>query len=290
MSKGSVLQETVVRLGTEIDNEGVQKLFSLLDSSKIKALGLTAAISGVTTAIYKMIESATKKEFEFEKLAKQQKKTVNLVRAENSAMQAMGKTMAEIKKDDNLKKMYNDIVKFNKEIAFPNMEQSLRKINNLQGAFYKFKSALGYTVQWMNAQILANLEAPIDRLTNKLNKGSSWLRDNMPIIASKVGLFISDFAKGIFGIVEGVGKVAEFFNSLPDAIKQAGVAIAAALAIFETGPIGQILALITLVGDIMHDYDNYHWNKENAAKKDTDPTKFFAKKAADTHRKRTKRK
>ena len=123
MSKNT-LQEYVIALGAQIDNQGVTKALALMDSAKLKALGIAGAIGAATTAIYKFVEAATKREFELERLSKQQSKTVALTRAENSAMQAMGKTMDEINKDQKLKTIYKDITAFNKEIAFPNMIRS----------------------------------------------------------------------------------------------------------------------------------------------------------------------
>ena len=262
----NAVQEVFIELGTRIDNEGINKLFNLLESSKLKAMGLTTAFAGLTAAIYKVIEAATKREFELEKIAKQQSKNVALVRAENSALKAMGKTIEEINKDEHLKKIYDEVVAFNKELAFPNMHDALRKIEGLETSFYKLKSALGGAVQWLNAQIIANLEAPIDRITGKLENGATWLRDNMGKFTSKIALFISDFVKGIIGIAEGIGKIFEFINGLPDAIKAIGVAIAGVLVFFQGGVLGKIITVITLIGDLMHDYDNWKSNQEKGLK------------------------
>ena len=258
-----VIQEYVVKLGTQIDNDGVNRLLSFFDSSKLKALGVTAAIAGLTTAIYKLVETATKREFELEKLAKQQSKTVALVRAENTALRAMGKTIEEINRDEHLKKIYKDIVEFNKSIAFPNISDSLRKIEGLEVAFYKLKSAVSTTIRWINAQVLKNLEEPIDRITKKLETAAVWIRDNMGRVSAKIGLFISDFSKGIIALGEGVGKVFEFVSKLPDGVKAVTIAIGALYAIIKSGPLGQLITAITLIGDIIHDYENYRYNIEN---------------------------
>ena len=258
-----IIQETVLKLGAEIDNEGVQKLIRYLDMSRFKAISLTAAFTGLTTAVYKLVESATKREFELEKFAKQQNKSIALVRAENSALKAMGTTIQEINKDDRLKRIYDDVVKFNKELAFPNIATALNNVESLQTSFYKFKATLGNALQWINAQIITNLEEPIKRLDGYLSKGAKWLRDNMGLYTSKISLFITDFAKGVFGIAEGVGKVFEWITKLPDGIKAVGTAVATAFAFFKGGTIGKILTAIELVGDLMHDYDNWKYNQEH---------------------------
>lgn len=257
------MQEYVVKLGTIIDNEGVNQILSFFDSSKLKALGLTAAIAGATTAIYKFVEASTKREFELAKLAKQQHKSLQLTRAENNAMQAMGKTMAEINKDQNLKKIYKDIVAFNKELKLPDARDALDKVRNLEGAFMKLKATINTAVQWVNSQILINLERPIERLTGKTQSIAEWLRDNMKDYAPKIATVLSGFARGVMGVFEAGGKLLEWLNALPPAIKNVGIMIVWLLALFKGGTIGRIFALITLIGDVMRDYDNYQWNKEN---------------------------
>lgn len=263
MPAGDVMQEYVVKLGTIIDNEGVNRILSFFDSSKLKALGLTAAIAGATTAIYKFVEASTQREFELAKLAKQQHKSLQLTRAENNAMQAMGKTMAEINKDQNLKKIYKDIVAFNKELELPDARDALDKVRNLEGAFMKLKATINTAVQWVNSQILINLERPIERLTGKTQSISEWLRDNMKDYAPKIATVLSGFARGVMGVFEAGGKLLEWLNALPPAIKNVGIMIVWLLALFKGGTIGRIFALITLIGDVMRDYDNYQWNKEN---------------------------
>ena len=263
MAAGNVVEEYVVKLGTIIDNEGINQILSFFTSSKMKALGLTAAIAGATTAIYKFVEASTKREFELAKLAKQQHKSLQLTRAENNAMQAMGKTMAEINKDQNLKKIYKDIVAFNKELKLPDARDALDKVRNLEGAFMKLKATINTAVQWVNSQILINLERPIERLTGKTQSIAEWLRDNMKDYAPKIATVLSGFARGVMGVFEAGGKLLEWLNALPPAIKNVGIMIVWLLALFKGGTIGRIFALITLIGDVMRDYDNYQWNKEN---------------------------
>ena len=263
MAAGDVMQEYVVKLGTIIDNEGVNQILSFFDSSKMKALGLTAAIAGATTAIYKFVEASTKREFELAKLAKQQHKSIQLTRAENNAMQAMGKTMAEINKDENLKKIYKDIVAFNKELQLPDAKHALDTVRNLEGAFMKLKATINTAVQWINSQILINLERPLERLTGKTQGITEWLRENMKNYAPKIATVLSDFARGVMGIVDVGAKLLEWLNNLPPAIKNVGIMVLWFLALFKGGTIGQILSLIGLVGDVLRDKDNYDWNKEH---------------------------
>ena len=261
------LQEYVIRLSADVDNTGVSKIMSLLDMNKMKALGLTAALTAATTAVYKFIESATKKEIELDNLAKKQKKSIEDTRAQKEALDQMGMSLNDIKKDAALKSIYDDLVKFNKEMEMPNASGAIAKVRLLQGAFWKLKSAVSYVVQRVGLQMLENLEQPMDRFTSKLNKISDWIRDNFTSITTKISKAMTGFSKGIITIVEGVEKVIEFINKIPDGVKGVAAAIAALFAIIKSGPIGWLLAAVTAIGDIVHDFENYQYNKENGFKK-----------------------
>lgn len=257
------LQEYVLRLSTDIDNVGVQKFMSLLDSNKMKALGMTAALTAATTAVYKWVESATKQEIELEKLSKKQKKSIEQTRAEQQALEAMGMTLNDIKKDKALKSIYDDLVKFNKEMQMPNASSAIEKVRQMQGAFWKLKSAVSYLVQSIGSQLLINLEKPIERITNKLSNGANWIKNNLTSIGTKIASYLTAFAKGIIGIVEGVEKIFNWLGQMPEGIKNIAGTIATVIALIKSGPIGQIMALITAAGDLIHDYENSQWNKEN---------------------------
>ncbi len=255
------LQEYVISLTTNIDNTGIQKMFSLLDSSKLKTLGVTAALAAATTATYKFIESATKEEFRLQSLAKTQNKAIENVRASEEALSAMGMTLNEIKKDKAMETIYNDLVKFNKEMSLPNMASALAKVNELRTAFWKLKSAISYAIQWVNAQVLANLEEPINRITNKITDIANWIRDNITKIATKVSTYITAFAKGIIGIVESFEKIVNWVNQIPAGIKNIMTSIGLLWGLIKSGPIGQLLTLVTMIGDTIQDYENYKWNQ-----------------------------
>lgn len=258
----SELEEYVIKLGAQIDNSGIQRLFNLLDTSKMKALGITSALAAATTAVYKFVESATKQELELEKLARKQQKTIENVRATETALKAMGMTLKEIEQDKSLKNIYNDLVKFNKSLEMPEMKGTLERINNLRGAFWKLNSAVRFVTQWVNARILANLAGPLDKITTKLNEISGWIRNNLTSITSKISSFIVGFSKGVFGIFESIEKIVGYIDKLPDGIKMIGVAISAVFALIKSGPLGMIFAAITAIGSAIDDFDNYKKNKE----------------------------
>ena len=260
----NAIQEFVIKLSAQVDNSGISQMMNLLDSNKMKALGLTAALTAASTAVYKFIESATKTEIELTALAKKQNKTIEATRASETALKSMGKTLNEIKKDAALQSIYNDLVKVNKAMALPDMSDTISMIRKLQGAFWELRSTVTYAVQWIYAKVMGNLEEPITRITDKLHEISQWVQKNMQSITTTISSFITGFAKGIVAIVESIEQIVEWVNDLPAGIKQIGTAIGIVWGLLKSGPIGQIMTAITMIGGLIDDYENYKWNQINA--------------------------
>lgn len=261
MAAGIPLQEYVVKLGAQVDMASISKVLGALKSTKLQTLGVTAALVAAGTAIYKFVKQQTEYERSLAAMAKKQKKSVETVRASENALKAMGKTMKEVARDPSLRKMYDDLVKVNKTMALPNMKGALQNISNLQGAFVGLRSTISYVMQWINAHILANLQEPVQQITELFSRINQWIRGHIGEISGKIGRFISSFAAGLFGIVKAGEKVLEFFSRLPDAAKTAVGAVSMLLLAMKAGPLGWIMMAITAIGDLMQDFSNYKWNK-----------------------------
>ena len=263
--------EYIIKLGTDIDNRGLNQIMDFFNTFRKSSLGATAAIVGATTALYKFIETTTKQEFELKKLAKTQGISIEQATKQKAVLDAMGKSLEEVRKDDKLNKTYQELTKINKELELPNASGALKKIEDLRQSFWQFKSAVNLTVTAIGRQLLINLEAPIKRITGGMNKISDWVRTKLNVISTRVSSVLTAFAKGIIGIAEVFGKVFNWISRLPSSIKAIAGAIGVVALALTAGPIGKILAAITFVGNLIHDYENFQWNKQNEQ-----DTKFWA--------------
>lgn len=263
---GNNIQEYLVKLGVSLDTQNMNRLESFLKSSKVQAAALGGSLVALGTIIYKFVKSTTEYEYTLRDLAKTQHKTVEETRAQQNALKAMGKTAEQIKKDGSLNAIYKDIVKINKEMALPNMDGVLSTVSKLRNEFYTLKSTIQYALQWVNYYILQNLREPIMQITEFIKKARTWLQTNMKQISQKVASYITAFSKGLLGIVNGAKLLAQLFNRLPNGVKGAATAIMALFAVIKSGPLGQLLMAVEAVGGLLHDYDNYKWNKANPDK------------------------
>lgn len=263
MQGAATLQEYLISLGVQMDTGSMTKLMGFLSSGKLKAAAMGAAFTAAGKAIYGFLKSSYAAEQEMQKLARTQHKSIETIRAQQNALKAMGKTMQEVSKDPALKAMYNDLVKANKAMALPDMRGGISLLRQLQASFYELRSAVRYSMQWINYHMLANLKEPIQRITAFFKQVAEFIRKDINGLTAKLASYLTAFTKGLLGIVEMSVKIADWVHKLPDGIKSAGLAISAVFALLKSGPLGQIMAVITAVGGLIDDYENWQWNKAN---------------------------
>lgn len=255
--------EYMISLGVNMDTQALNKMLQFLTSGKLKAAAMAGAFQAASKALYKYLKSSYDTELEMQKMAKTQHKSVETIRAQQNALKAMGKTMQEVSKDPALKAMYNDLVKANKAMALPDMRGGISLLRQLQASFYELRAAVRYSMQWINYHMLANLKEPIQRITAFFKQVAEFIRKDINSLTAKLASYLTAFTKGLLGIVEMSVKIADWVHKLPDGIKSAGLAVTAVFALLKSGPLGQIMAVITAVGGLIDDYENWKWNKAN---------------------------
>lgn len=260
---GGVIGEYTISLGATLDMQSLNKMLQFLTSGKLKAAAMAGAFQAASKALYKYLKSSYDTELEMQKMAKTQHKSVETIRAQQNALKAMGKTMQEVSKDPALKAMYNDLVKANKAMALPDMRGGISLLRQLQASFYELRAAVRYSMQWINYHMLANLKEPIQRITAFFKQVAEFIRKDINSLTAKLASYLTAFTKGLLGIVEMSIKIADWVHKLPDGIKSAGLAVTAVFALLKSGPLGQIMAVITAVGGLIDDYENWKWNKAN---------------------------
>lgn len=253
--------EYLVKLGVSLDYSNMQKLEKFLDSSAFKAAQLGTALVAGSTAIYKFMKSMTSVEMEYVNLARKQQKSIENVRAEQNALKAMGKTAVEVAKDPALKKIQNDLVEIGKGMQLPDLTKPLESVRALQKEFYALKMTLQYALQWLNYYLLQDLRSTIERITAWFQKIREWVQTRLKPFTRRLATFLGDFVRGVEGILRIVDKIFDFINRLPASIKTFGVTFAAVLTALNAGPLGKMLMILTAIGDLIKDYENFTFNK-----------------------------
>jgi len=239
----------------------LQKLGNSSEAARQRAMLLAGIFAAATTAIYKFAKGIFDTELSLQKMAKQQKKTTEAVRASENALQAMGKTLKEVKADKELNKTYQELVKINEQMAMPNINNTIEGLKSLRGAFWELRATAKNVLDWIGARVLTQIEEPVKRITDKLRGVAKWLQNNLDSITMKISSYITGFIKGVEGIVEGFTGILETVNEIDPAIRKIGEAIIFVMGLIKSGPIGQILFLITAIGGVIDDMNNYQRNQ-----------------------------
>lgn len=239
----------------------LEKLARAKYSMRAQVMLVTGVFTGAATAIYKFVKSTAEAEMGLAKLAKQQKQTVETARASQTALETMGKTLKEVKSDKELKKTYDELVKINAEMALPKMDRAIENVKGLRNAFWQLRDTAKYAIDWIGARVLMNLEEPIKRITGKFSEVAKWLRFNLDSVTMKISSGITAFVKGIEGLVEGFGKVIDLISQIDPNIRKIGGAILFVLGLLKSGPIGMILSVLTAIGGIIDDAENFKYNQ-----------------------------
>ena len=101
---GNSLAEYLVSLGVKVDEAGFKKVHNTLFKTKATVLGITAALAAMTYGIAKASNSLSESRLKFEDMAKSGKKSAEAIAQQEIALKVMGKTLAEVNKNERLKK------------------------------------------------------------------------------------------------------------------------------------------------------------------------------------------
>ena len=243
--------------------QNLTRLKNNKDATRKTAMILAGAFAAATTAIYRFVKSTFDAELGLEKMAKKQKKSTDAIRAQENALKAMGKTLQEVKADKELNKTYKELVKINEEMALPNLSKPIEGLKKLRVGFWELRATAKNVIDWIGARVLTQIQGPINRITDKLKSVSQWLRNNLDSVSMKISSYLTGFIKGVEGVVNGFTKVIGLVNQIDPAIRKVGTAIMFVMGLIKAGPIGQILTLLTLIGGVIDDLDNYKYNKKH---------------------------
>lgn len=275
------LQEFLVKIGWNLDELGYDKVNDLIDSlfkkitgkagntvnSIIKGAGIVIdAIEGITEATVGLITKTAQLDNETEKWARRYWTTEQNARSLQSAMQAMGLSSL-----DDL--YYSTNEEYNRFLELKNLGKSLEapkeldnflvKIRDIQHEFNKLKVIFSYGARWVVYYLGQIFGKDTEEILQDFKNLVSWFGNNIPKISEKIARALSHVINIVLALYN-VGKniyefVSGIFDKLPTKTKVMLAAISALLIAFLAGPVGRIIAGITLLLLLLEDY--YVWTK-----------------------------
>lgn len=254
---GDLIKEYLVGLGFQVDEKGLSNFNKAMDTAKKSALGIVGVLAAATTGIMKFIGSTYEKDKQLEKDAKAMRKTVEQTRAHTNALEVLGVTADQLKKDASLKSIYNELQEIGMAMALPEGSEGIDTIDNLMDSFRKLKLTATYALDWIGYQIKTVAAGPLQYFSGFMDRMQMSFQMNLPEISEWVGIAINavlSFVEVILRIGEAVGQL---LGRIPKPILAIGAAIAAVWAIIRAGPVGWISAAIVAVLLLLDDLFTY---------------------------------
>lgn len=253
----NVLQEYLVSLGVEVDQKSMNTMNQFLGKTQSAMKLFAGAMVVGATALTKFMVSQSKYALELERTAKAEKKAVEAVRAHETALKAMGKTMDEIKKDKTLKGWYDNLVKVNRAMELPNSDRYMTVIKDITSGWYGLKSTIQYAGYWIHNSILKHLQRPLQRIKKGIEDFQHKLQINMPSWSEKVGRGVEIFTRFLEAAVDAGAAVIKFLGNLPKELYIAGLAFTGLWKAMHGNPIMLILTGLTAILALIDDYKTW---------------------------------
>ena len=253
----ATLREYLVSLGAEVDQKSFNKFKAALAGSAKTVATVTATLAAMTAVIVKTSLSLDETTQKYEAMAKKAKKTTDEIRAQETALKVLGKTMNEVKADKQLKAQYDNLVKLGKSISLPGANRGLLTLRRIVKTVNEVRLTATYAMQWINHYMLARISGPLNDIRRMFDKFKTNLKTNMPSWSKKIGDFLGNFLRLVLAGAKGVKDVISLVGKLPAGIKAIGAAIAGAFTMSQMGGLGWALAGITALLVLLDDYYGY---------------------------------
>lgn len=265
-----LLKEYLISLGVK-DNvsDKLKQIFSSTERDT-KVFAKNFAIAGTAvggmlvaanTAIAKFLVNLKNNSNEVKKLAKETGKTEAEVFKLKTTLNAMGKTMDEIKGNASLEKVFKQLQEDADKMKPPDFSKGLEQVESLGLEFTRFKQSGMYAVQWIGHYLLKYLYQPMEKAKQMFKSFNDIFINSIPKWAEKIGSFMASFVNIGLSVIRLIGTIfnaiKKIFDMIPKELKIVGSAIAALAMFIRAGPIGKLIMIITAALLLLEDFYVY---------------------------------
>lgn len=265
-----LLKEYLISLGVK-DNvsDKLKQIFSSTErDTKVFTKNFAiagAAVGGMliaaNTAIAKFLVNLKNNNDEVKKLAKETGKTEAEAFRLKTTLNAMGKTMKEIKGNASLEKVFKQLQEDADKMKPPDFSKGLEQVENLGLEFTRFKQSGMYAIQWIGHYLLKYLYQPMEKAKQMFKSFNDIFINSIPKWAEKIGSFMGSFVNIGLSVIRLAGTIfnaiKKIFDMIPKELKIVGSAIAALAMFIRAGPIGKLIMIITAALLLLEDFYVY---------------------------------
>lgn len=275
----SFLEEYLVKLGFNVNTDGIRKFFSAVDegrnridkNSKIINNALVETISTYTGLVAKAAEStlmfaASTADFDkqMELNARKMWMSKDAYMALTEAVESLGYSLDDIGTialDPELSSQFKQLYSMSKGFQndYANMAQSLTTMREFEFQFKKLNLIGKYFLQLVGAGLVKYFEGPLGQANSSLSDIISKLQKDMPkyvdMVVNKVGPFIELILKKGKDGLEVVKKIYSYFEKNPEALKKA-LKIISLIYAFLNPLQGTAILIFSTISDYLADIND----------------------------------
>lgn len=254
---GDLIKEYLVGLGFKVDEKSLSSFNKALDATKKSALSIVGVMAAAATGIVKFVDQMYKKDQQLEKDAKSMRKSVEQTRAYTNALQVMGVTAEQLKKDKSLRAIHKELEAIGMSMALPEGNEGIDTVKNLMQSFQKLKLTATYALDWINYKIKTVAAGPLKYFTDFMGRINMSFQANLPAISEWVAIGVKavlSFIEVLFRLGEAAVKA---LSKIPKPILAIAAAIAALWVLIRAGPVGWITAAIMVIMLLLDDLFTY---------------------------------
>lgn len=251
----------LVRLGKQI--KGTHELWGL--ATKFAIAGLTE----ITKSTIQLLDSTAQASEQVDKLAKSFWTTSNNWRAFSAALDTLGISYEDLfwTTEEELNK-FRELYAYGKSLEPPAaLEETLKDVRGIRQEFNKLKVLNNYFFRALSYYIGEDTKEEIKYWKNTLQSIVKTITEKMPDAARKLGRalslvlrFVSVIGRGVQTIYNLVKPIIDWIGDLPGQVKLVG----SIMGLVLLGPLGQIIAALTMIMLLIEDYMYWKAGKHSA--------------------------
>lgn len=279
---GQIIQSYLVSLGVQIDKPGFQQADATIRQTGdniervtggmarnfVKASTIIAsAMASVTASAVGLMKATANEDLAMQKYAKSMMMGEAAAWNMKKATDALGESINDIAMTPELFARYKQLtVDGAKMMPGGDFKQTMKDFRDLMFEFTRLKQEASYALNWVGYYLMKYLQKPLADIREKFKTFNDMVIKNMSVWTEKIArgiYYVLEVGRHFLVFLTDVGKhLKNMWDSFPDGVKKAIVAITDLQAVLSAGPLGRAIMLISALLLLIDDYYGYMEGKD----------------------------
>lgn len=280
MSATGIIKEYLVKLGFTVDQQQfgqfertfnnatkINNLFATSTTAGMAAasVAVIAFVASANAAIGTYIDKLAKADMDTEIWARRMWISTDQAKAIMEAQKATGRSLEEVWYSPELRSQFVELQKVAREMRPPEgFKEQMQFVRSIQLEWMKLRVMAAYAMQHIGYYLTKYLSGPLSRLKKMLKDAQVNLKLNLPKIADSVAKFLANFVRVGEAIMWAIMSILNLINKIPGNVKSAVAIVSAIMAVVMSGPVGWIIAGLSMILLLLEDFYTYSQGGKSA--------------------------